>query len=407
MVSWKRTYWVVWVANFVTAIGMMSFLPFFPTHLANLGVAEEDLATWTGAIFGAAPLVAAVMTPIWSALGDRYGRRLMTVRAMLAITIFVGSMGFATGPWQLLALRLGQGCFSGFIAPSITLVSVVAPEERQGYIAGSLATAMALGSVFGPLIGGVVIATSGMGQVFFVVSGASFFAACLVWFFAKEQASDRIKVEKGVSALEVLRGSLRDIGDVWRNSSLRNALQMVFWMILGVGATAPLLQLFVEQLGEDRARAGELTGILYSCAAGVNLVAMPIWGRIGDKHGHAVTLRICSTFALVALFLHVVTTNIVMLFAVRILLAVGLAGATPLAYGLAANEFGVQKRGSAMGAVFASRTFAYAISAIVGGFFSQYIGIRGLFLAGSLILLVVLILQARDRRAATTASSKA
>ena len=33
-------------------------------------------------------------------------------------------MAFARTPWELLGLRLMQGVFSGFVAPSLTLVSI-------------------------------------------------------------------------------------------------------------------------------------------------------------------------------------------------------------------------------------------------------------------------------------------
>ena len=94
-------------------------------------VVEDDAAikVWTGLIVGAAPFVAAFMSPIWGALGDRVGRKLMVMRALAAIGLFVGAMGFAQSPWQLLVLRVMQGVFSGFIPPSITLVSVGAPPE--------------------------------------------------------------------------------------------------------------------------------------------------------------------------------------------------------------------------------------------------------------------------------------
>lgn len=390
MAPWKRTYWVVWLANLVTSIGMMSFLPFFPAHLADIGVAREDIPLWTGLIFGAAPLVASLMTPIWSALGDRYGRRLMTVRAMLAITIFVGSMAFATEAWHLLLLRLGQGCFSGFIAPSITLVSVVAPKDRQGYVAGSLQTALALGSVIGPLLGGSLVVTQGLETVFVGVACASFVAACLVWFLARENSSDRQKVAKGVTPLQVLRSSLADLMIVWRLPRLRDSLEIVFWMILGMGASNPLLLLFVVELGAEEARAEFLSGLLFSCAAGVNLVAMPLWGKYGDRVGHFSALKLCSVLVMVAMLLHAVTVNIAMLFVLRVLLAAAMAGSSPLAYGLAAQEVPVERRGGAMGAVFSSRTLAVSISAMLGGFATQYIGIRGLFLVGGLVLLAAL-----------------
>lgn len=127
MAPWKRTYWVVYAANLIVALGMMSFLPFFPSFLEELGVHDRAaVQRWSGITFGAAPLAAAVMGPVWGSIGDRFSRKLMVLRSMLAITLFVGAMGFARTPWELLILRLLQGVFSGFVPPSVTLVSVAA-----------------------------------------------------------------------------------------------------------------------------------------------------------------------------------------------------------------------------------------------------------------------------------------
>ena len=74
MAGWRRTYWTVWTANLVTAIGMMSFLPFFPSLLEEMGLRDRDeIQLWAGIAFGAAPLSATFMSPIWGALGDRLG----------------------------------------------------------------------------------------------------------------------------------------------------------------------------------------------------------------------------------------------------------------------------------------------------------------------------------------------
>ncbi|MFT7486928.1 MAG: DHA1 family multidrug resistance protein-like MFS transporter [Candidatus Paceibacteria bacterium] len=391
MGSWKRTYWVVWIANFVTALGMMSFLVFFPSHLAKLGVVQEKIPLWTGMIFGAAPLVASIMTPIWSAIGDRYGRRLMTIRSMLAITVFVGAMSFATEPWHLLLLRLGQGCFSGFIAPSITLVSVVAPPDRQGFVAGSLQTAMALGAIIGPLLGASILQSHGLETVFVGVACASFCAALLVGLFAEERASDRIPVKKGVSPLEILQSSLRDLADVWANPRMRKALVLLFWMLLAVGATSPLMEIYVRELSGPETNVTLWTGALTSAFAATNLVAMPAWGHLGDRRGHAPALRRCALLALGALVLNAAALSLSMLFVARILLAASMAGSSSLPYGLAAQEVPVNRRGGAMGAVFSARTLAVACSAMVGGACFQWVGMRGLILLGAILLGVMLV----------------
>ena len=392
MPSWKRTYWVVWVSNLVTAVGMMSFLPFFPSHLLHLGVEDEGArALWSGLIFGGAPLAAAVMTPIWGALGDRYGRRLMTVRAMFAITVFVGAMSLATSPQQLFALRLAQGCFSGFVAPSITLVSVVAPADRQGQVAGNLQTAMALGAVIGPLLGGLVGPALGLERVFVAVAVSSAASGLLVWFFARENDSDRQERGSSRGAVAALKGSVRDLLDVVRHPRMRRALVVLFFMILGMGATNPLLELFVEDLGFGHGAAERYTGALVSAFAAVNIVAMPLWGRRGDKRGHLSALLACAWLAAAALAAHGFARDLWSLALARLVLAAAMAGASPLAYGLAAATIPVQRRGGAMGAVFSARTLAISLSSMGGGALAALVGVRGLFFLGAGVVLVALL----------------
>ena len=84
-----RNFPVVWVSNFVTAAGMTAFLPQFPLYLQEMGVEDPAaVRVWAGVLVGAAPLPAAFMGPVWGALGDRIGRKLMMVRAQLAIVVF-------------------------------------------------------------------------------------------------------------------------------------------------------------------------------------------------------------------------------------------------------------------------------------------------------------------------------
>lgn len=393
MAPWKRTYWAVWSANVVTAVGMMSFLPFFPSHLARLGLTDEhEIATWTGLIFGAAPFAAAFMTPIWGALGDRFGRRLMTMRAMLAITLFVGAMALATAPWQLFVLRLCQGVFSGFVAPSVTLVSVVAPVHRQGQVAGSLQTSLAIGAIVGPLLGGVVGASLGLDTLFLGVAGASLVGAAIVFLFAREGDAVRRREEdeRGVGA--VLRGTLRDLRGVWANDEVRGAVVLLFVLHFGLGASNPLLELFVADLrGVHDAETQRLTGYLFTTMALVNFFALTAWGKHGDRRGHRGALVLCAAITAVALGLHAAVTGLALLFVARVVLGLGMAGSSPLAFGLAAREVPIERRGGAIGVVFSARVLAVSTSSMIGGWVAGLVGLRGLFLLGGALIAVALV----------------
>jgi DHA1 family multidrug resistance protein-like MFS transporter len=220
---------------------MMSFLPFFPRHIESLGITDRaDIELWTGLVFGAAPLAAAVMTPVWGALGDRIGRKAMIARAMFAITIFVGGMSFVTTPLGLFFMRLGQGVFSGFVAPSITLVSVSAPADRQGRVTGSLQTAIALGAVIGPLLGGVLAPEVGVEVVFRAVAVMAFFGAVLVLVMAREDAGTRRITAPGErSPAALFRAAITDLREALAIRELRGVVIFLFWLQFGIGVTNP------------------------------------------------------------------------------------------------------------------------------------------------------------------------
>jgi len=429
MTNWKQTFWAVWVANLVTAIGMMSFLPFFPQHLRDLGLTDPDsIARWSAAIFGAAPLTAGLMMPIWGAIGDRIGRKAMVLRAMLAICAFVGLMGFAETPLALFFLRIGQGLFTGFVAPSVTLVSVAAPANQQGRIAGSLQTALAAGSVVGPFLGGLLSISIGVRGVFVFVAIAALVSALCVAIFAHEDpAHRRPKQDEDGGLRGLLRGSFGDIAVVWRNPTLRLTIAAVFFMQFGLGATNPLTELYVEEmfaLGGDSWVAPWLTSffrleseaemrtlatsVMFGGMALVLLVAMPIWGARGDRVGHMRTLIWSSSLCALAMLFHALAPSIVLLFFARLFLGGSMAGGAPSAFGIAASEASVETRGGTIAAVVSARTFAVSTGAIIGGQLVPLVGISGLYFGGAGLVLLssagLWHLNRRGKRAPSTAS---
>lgn len=387
MDTWRRTWWSVWTANFVTSIGMQSFLPFFPSLLEDLGLHDRaEIAIWAGVLYGAAPLSAAVMSPLWGSLGDRYGRKLMLLRSLAAITLFVGLMAFATSTWVLLLLRLLQGMFSGFIAPSATLVSIAAPPEKQGRVAGSLQTAMAAGAVVGPMVGGFATTHAGISHVFLGVAAAAAVSFGLVAFFAREDAAHRRAPEGKASVVKAVRDARRDFVDLWGNARLRAGLSIVFWAAFALGASSPILELYVRDVVPDTSEHTTLlTSILFSSAALVNLLAMPAWGRYGDSIGHGRALAKSAFVASFALALQAIPIYGVLL-ASRIVFGAALAGSASCSFGLAAAETPVDKRGGAFGIVFSARTLAAAIAAPLGGWLCGYIGVEGVMIGSAVAL---------------------
>lgn len=391
MQAWQRTWVVVFVANLITAIGMMSFLPFFPSYLEELGVTERaGLERWTGLIFGAAPLSAAIMGPVWGSIGDRTGRKLMVLRAMAAIALFVGAMGFVRSPWELLGLRILQGVFSGFIPPSITLVSVSAPRELQGRITGSLHSALNAGSIAGPLIGAAIEHTLGHRAVFFFVAAMAAASAALIWFLAEEQPILGQTLASW-SPTAVLKDTWRDLSRLLTNANMRGALTILFCVQLGFGATNPLIELQVRDLWRgDPEQVEHLTAWLFTAVAVAGLFATPLWGRLGDRIGHLRALSIAAALTGVGLIAHGFVGVYSLLVCARILIGLVTSGPNASAFGVAALETAPERRGNAFAAVFSARAFAVSFGAMGGGAVASWVGMRGLFVVAGVLPLVLI-----------------
>lgn len=166
-IDWRRNLIALWFAQLTAIFGFSFAFPFLPVYLRELGVHDpSQLAVWTGVAGGASGAALAIMSPIWGALADRYGRRPMLLRAMVGGAITVGLMGFARGPGDLVALRFVQGATSGTVAAATALVASGTPRSRVGWALGVLSSAVAVGSALGPLIGGLAASVFGVRAIF-------------------------------------------------------------------------------------------------------------------------------------------------------------------------------------------------------------------------------------------------
>jgi DHA1 family multidrug resistance protein-like MFS transporter len=82
---WRRNLFAVTSACFIGFAGFTLAMPFLPLYIRQLGVSDVgDIAVWTGAALGVTPALAALMSPFWGRMADRFGRKLMFVRALVS-----------------------------------------------------------------------------------------------------------------------------------------------------------------------------------------------------------------------------------------------------------------------------------------------------------------------------------
>ncbi|SEG30706.1 drug resistance transporter, EmrB/QacA subfamily [Thermomonospora echinospora] len=150
-----------------------------PTIIGELG-GQEQLA-WVAS----APLLTmTVATPLWGRLSDLFGRKAMFQAAVVLFAVSSLAAGFSQDIGGLIAARAVQGLGAGGVLSltQIILGDVVPPRERGRY-SGYLGAAYGVSMVAGPLVGGFLVDTPGLGWrwCFFVSVPLAVVASLIIW----------------------------------------------------------------------------------------------------------------------------------------------------------------------------------------------------------------------------------
>ena len=220
-------------------------VPFLPLYLLELGANQNNIEFWTAVIFSVSFFVGGVMAPLWGKLADKKGQKSMSVRssAMLCIAYLCG--GIVVSPLQLLGMRVLQGFANGYLPSVLSRVSSFSPTDKLGSSLGFIQSSQLVGTVSGPLIGGVLAHLFGMRSSFFI-AGTFLLIVFLVTAFVpgEEIAKNNEKQEKS--------SIVNDFKFTVKDKNLRELLSLFFLFSLVMLAIQPILSLYVGELIESR-----------------------------------------------------------------------------------------------------------------------------------------------------------
>ncbi|MBQ6352534.1 MAG: MFS transporter, partial [Lentisphaeria bacterium] len=187
-INWKRNLFFIWLGQLLALCGDAFALPFMPLYIRdNFGIVDE---TVRGGIVAAyqffGTMTFCISNPLWGMFGDRYGRKLMLLRAYFLNGITIPLLMFAPTWGWLIALRALVNCFSGTVSASQTLVLTTTPEEHHGFALGVLSTALWSGTVLGLLGGGVIVQYFSYRTAFFTCGAMFLFSGVLMLLFVRE-----------------------------------------------------------------------------------------------------------------------------------------------------------------------------------------------------------------------------
>ena len=206
-IPWKRNLFLLWIGQLLGFVGYSAVIPFIPLYMKyELGMVDKgDLAKALTLFHICSTLCLAIISPVWGWVADRYGRKLMLLRAYFANAFIFPLMGFcipisvfinkalglvgigavATPFAILLVTRILASCFSGSANAAQALIVSTTPDEHQGFALGVFSTATWSGQMAGLVVGSVVVEKFGY-QVAFITLGATYIISGVINLFVKE-----------------------------------------------------------------------------------------------------------------------------------------------------------------------------------------------------------------------------
>ena len=395
-IGWRRNLTVCVFGAFATVLAMTVLLPFLPLYVAELGARSgraldhAAIVQWSAATFGVTFLASGLAAPFWGRFADRYGRKLILIRASLGMAVCMSLIGVAQDLWQLLALRLLAGLLGGYASGATILVATQTPRDRSGWALGMLSSGVMAGSLAGPLLGGFLPALIGIRMVFLLAGGLIFLAFLATVAFIRE-------TRPPVRAPGPQPGAWSQVPDRNHVAILLSAAAL---LTLATMSIEPIVTLYVAQLVDRPAQVTMMSGLVMAAAALGSVLAAPPVGRLADRIGHRRVviggLLVCAALLLP----QAAVGSAWQLLILRFLMGVALAGLAPAITAMIRHAVPSAIAGRILALNTSAQYVGYVAGPLLGGLVGAHLGMRPVFLATGAVMLAGAALIARTRTSA-------
>lgn len=381
MESWEKSFKALWIAELFAIIGFSTSNPIIPLYLRELGVRDpQALNWWTGAINGLPSLTLAIFAPLWGALADNYGRKIMLLRAMIGGTVIIGFLALTTAPWQILVLKTIQGCLTGTVAAATVLTASIVPVSQIGYRLGLIQMAVFVGNSIGPMFGGMITDIAGPRVNFVATALLLGMASYIVMKNVKEEFVPKPKTGS------FFKNALPDFSVLGANKTLLALVIAIFFIQFASATVGPIIPLVVLDMSGDTAGIGSLSGLIVGIAAIGGAIGAVLAGRLSEKMGYGRVLLACIAGAFVFYLPQGFANRPWQLFLPRFLAGIFMGGTMPTANALIARHVDRGKQGAIYGLSSAMSSAGNAAGPAFGAMMATVVGYPAVFFATTALL---------------------
>ncbi len=336
-------------AAFVIAIGFGLVAPVLPQFARSFGVGVAAAS----AIISTFALMRLLFAPVSGRLVQRLGERSVYLSGLLIVAVSTGASALAQSYWQLLVLRSIGGIGSTmFTVSSLALVIRLSPPAQRGRVSGLWSTSFLIGSVSGPLVGGVL---AGLGlRAPFVIYMIALLAATFAVYLSLRNS--HLAAPEATGAARVM---------TFRQGWARLEYRAVLWSNFANGAAVfgvrmALVPLLVVEVLH---RPPGMAGVALTVFAAGNVAVLFASGRLSDRWGRRPFLIVGSLVCAVGTIGLGFAPNLIWLLVGSAVAGVGSGMLTPSQQAALADIIGPNARG---GPVLAGFQMAADLGTVIG-----------------------------------------
>lgn len=191
----NRTFAAILVTTMLLQASLAAMEPILVPYIKGLlGPAAPN---WlAGAIYALPGVAFVIAAPWWAARGERLGY-VRTVLVGLAVgAVLVLPQGLSTSGWSMGGLRLTAGLALAAVSPGASaLIAQVVPRAQRGRAFGLNQSALSVGAMVGPLMGGFLGDAAGPRVVFPVTALLLGLGAAWTWFVLRPLVTNQKRNE--------------------------------------------------------------------------------------------------------------------------------------------------------------------------------------------------------------------
>jgi MFS family permease len=386
----RRNLIAISIACFLASVGFMVVMPFLPGLLREVtGGDAASVGLWLGLAISISPLMTALTGPIWTTMGEKYGRKAMLERSIVCIGIGIGLMSIASSPIHVVALRGLVGGLGGISVAALAAITATTPRRDIGPAVGTLQAAQTAGNMFGPLLGGALGALVGMRESF-VLAATIFVGALLLIHWLYRDTPPLVEAPVRATRETAREGGALGVG-------IAVALIAAFALQFIEGTFMILFPVELERLGVGDDTFPMIYGVGLSVTYLAATIAAAAAGRLSGKRSAIWLMRMVSIVSLVLLVPMVFVTAAWQFIGVRVLLALVAGSAPTLAYAAVAAAASPEQRGKMVSLASSAGILGWAASPLTAGAVIQVSPTLLLALDGALYGAIALLLLAAER----------